>query len=862
MANRLQIYTNDKLNTQNSHEWIIEANYEIPLFFYPLFVSNARLVASDIFTKAPEGVAFFEQFYNFIELHAHKLIENKKVFKKSRQLIASELEKYAERKWFQIEMSDIFQMSDTPSKVQAEEMLEEIARTNSIIQDAIDANNPLFLDQLIDTRSTGLPNFKAYLNQDWCEYGWGYFQAQYQEKALPEPFEENGKWGVKTDKGKIIVPAEYDDIYAYAENTELCCAQKNSKWLYLNTKGQIAIEGDFDDIYDFSEEYDEKNQTAIAAQKSLYGLINRQGNWLLKPAWDDLKEIHLNSEIYAAKKAEVWGVIEKSGKEILPPSLPYRPRPNSDYDAKYYTCGPEDGEPELYLTKKWKPFSLSKNKTSQSFSGADDLKISLGEGKAALYGLVDQNGETLLQTIYQEIEFEVYLNVYRVKQDKKWGLFHCKSGWLLPCEFDTLTSISGMFGSNGEYRDNQRSQLWIARKGKLYGAYESKRQTWVLDCLHGKILPFAKNVLGVPHIDPPNEAGIWVHNANSGAALAGPYDSLTDCAGSLSFAAVLGFSGAEIFTIGQTGIVKPLTAAQADSLMMMIPSNDLGEFYMTQAQGKLISKYFSTNLKVAHLLEDAFAFEKKDKYKEALDIYLQIITQTDEATKDKASIEKLSNAYVNAGYIYSSQATFKNLELANHYYQKAADLGESQGMNNLAVAYRDGDGVKQSLSRAIELFEQAEKLNNDQAANNLGKIYYADGDLQNHALALKYFLKCYRNYPENLAIAFMYDSFLNDFTSALTYYQKAAKEGSGYAFNRIGLMWEEGLLGNVDLKKAQLHYENAINAIDSDAYAGLNLSKLLVNIDKVAAKKAFQFALDHSDEVEGLTEFGQTQGWL
>ena len=38
--------------------------------------------------------------------------------------------------------------------------------------------------------------------------------------------------------------------------------------------------------------------------------------------------------------------------------------------------------------------------------------------------------------------------------------------------------------------------------------------------------------------------------------------------------------------------------------------------------------------------------------------------------------------------------------------------------------------------------------------------------------------------------------------------------------------------------------------------------KLLVNTDPAAAKAAFQFSVNHEDVVEGLTEFGQAQGWL
>jgi uncharacterized protein len=865
MANRLYIYASEKLDANSSTDMIVEANYELPLFFYPLFHSNAKLVKSDIFASAAEGIAYFERLYDFINLHADTLIENKKNWTKARKKISAELEKHAKQKHLMLEMSDVFQMSDQPSKLQAEAMLTKIQLGLDVIQNALDANNPLILDQLVDFRETGLTNFKAYLNYESYEYGWAYFDAQYEVDNgtnFPEIIQENGKYGIKNTKGKILTPIEYDNIYNFAEYTKLCVAEKNKKFVFLNAKGEKEFDAEFDDLFDYFDNYEPKKQIAIAKLGEQYGLINRKGQWVVESVWDDLSGLYDRGVLIAAKKGDVWGVIDEAGKVIVEPSLPYAPMPDDEYETSCYTCSPENGEPVLYLSLKWQPFTLKKHEKSVRFHASDEIKITFSEGKSARYGLINQDAETLLETIYNEIEYEYEPAAYRVKLDKKWGLFHPTSGWLLHCEFDSLNSVYSTLGSK---TDELTSPLWITRKGKQYGVFNSKKKAfpWVLDCAHGKITAFAKNVLGVAHNSPPAEAGVWVHNASTGLALAGPYASLTDCQGTLSFAAVLGFSQTEVFTIGQTGIVKPLTAAQADSLMMQIPTADkyTGEYYMTKAQGKLIEQYFSTGLKTAELLETAYEFDKKGQYKQSLAIYLQTIAQTDASTKDKTALSALSTSYVNAGWIYACQPEFKNVVLARDFYQKAADLGDSQGMNNLACSYRYAQDGTKDMAKAIALLEQAYNLKNMQAANNLGDIYYS-GDLRDQAKALKYYLACYREYPENLAIAWLYDSFLNDYTSALVYYQKSAKEGIGYSFNRIGEMWQEGLLGKADVKKAQEFYVKAMQAEESSGDAGLNVAKLLIETDKAAAKVAFDFALAHEDVVDGLTEFGEAQGWL
>jgi uncharacterized protein len=851
MSHRLYIYSCDALNSDASIYTIIEAKYELPLYFYPLFFSKAKVVKSEIFASAPDGVAFFEQFYNFIEAHADTLIENKKAWTKTRKKISTELAKLAKNKYLMLDMSDVFNMSEQPHKLQAEAMLTKIKLGLEVVQNAMDANNPLILDQLVEYRETGLANFKAYLNYENYEFGWTYFGVQYQVdngSNFPVDFEENGKFGFKNKAGKIITPAIYDVTYAFSENTNLCVAQAGDKFVYINSKGQLEFDSEFEDAYDFCDRYDAKNQLAIVKLNNKYGLIKRNGAWVDTPIFDDLSEIH--GEMYAAKQDDLWGVIDATYKEIVPPSFPFAPKPNDEYNTKYYVCKNDADEPVLYLSLKWKPFTLKKDVKTESFSASDHLKTVLGEGKEARYGLMNQNAETLLETIYNEIEFEYEPDAYRVKQDKKWGLFHPTHGWLLPCEFDSLNSVYGIIGSKS---DEFTSPLWIARKGKQYGVFNSKKRAfpWILDCTQGKITAFAKNVLGVVHNASPNEAGVWVHNASTGAPLAGPYESLSDCYGTISFAAVLAFTANAVFTIGQTGLVKPLTESQADSLMMQMPAKDnYGEFYLTYPQGDLIKKHFSKKLKGDFVFEDADALIKKGKYNQALELYLQ-------AAKDGNA-----GAYVNAGYLLASQPEIEDLTRARQYYQIAADANEPQGMNNLGCCYRDGDGGPQDIAKAFVLFKQAEAQNNMMATQNLAQINYDDGPLQDHAQALKYFLKCYREHPRPLEIGYLYDNFLQDYTSALKYYQLSAKNGEGYSHNRIGLMWEEGLLGKVDLKKAQESYEKAIKAEFSEAYAGLNLAKLLINTDPVAAKAAFKFAVDHEDVVEGLTEFGQARGWL
>ena len=851
MSSRLYIYSSRQKLTSSLINSFIEAKYELPIFFYPLFYSDADIVGNDIFANAPAGVAFFERFCDFIDTHQNKLVINQQDWLQTRKKISNELTKIAKQKWLFLEMSDVFAMSDQAFKLQAEATLAKIQLGIGYMQDALDADNPMLLDQLVEYSETGLVDFKSYFNHENYGFGWLFFDAQYaidnpqDFDEAPTEFEKDGKFGLKNAKNEILAPAIYDTIFGFNGDSKLSVAQKNDKFVFLNYRGELEFNTEFDDLYDF---FDSDNPTAIAKQGRLYGLIDRAGKWVVQPTWDDLRGLYDRGELIAAKKGDVWGVIDEAGKQIVAPSLPYNPKPNSEYDTSYYSCGPEDGEPVLYLSRQWTAFTHKNSHKIGNIYGSNDLKTVLGEGKNARYGLLNQDGDTLLETIYNEIECVYEAGAYCIKQDKKCGLYHSEKAWLLACEFDSLTSVPHMI-SVGE--DTHSSAQWVARKGKQYGLYDSKKLAWVLPCTQGKITPFAKNVLGVVHVAPPEESGIWVHNASTGAVLAGPYESLSNCYATLSFAAVLAFTNDTVFTVGQTGLVKPLTESQADSLVMQMPNKDTHkEFYLSYAQGALIKTYFSVKLKNQYLLEDAFELENKGDYRQAIALNLQAAMQGETA------------GYVNAGVVLEKEPSVQNLTLARQYYQLAADANEPQGLNNLAYCYREGVGGPQDMTKAIALFKLADEKYNKMATQNLAEIYYNDGPLQDQALALKYFLSCYRFYPRPLEIGYLYDTLLNDNTNALKYYQIAGKDGSGYAHNRVGEMWQNGLLGKTDLKKALENYEKAMTSAEPNAEAGLNCAKLLIAADPAAAKVAFQFALNHADVVDGLTEFGQAQGWL
>ncbi|RGB30585.1 hypothetical protein C1646_817829 [Rhizophagus diaphanus] len=119
----------------------------------------------------------------------------------------------------------------------------------------------------------------------------------------------------------------------------------------------------------------------------------------------------------------------------------------------------------------------------------------------------------------------------------------------------------------------------------------------------------------------------------------------------------------------------------------------------------------------------------------------------------------------------------KNLEKAFHWYQKAAENGHTGAMNNLANGYYNGEGTEKNLEKAFHWYQKAAENGQEHAMFNLAA--------------------CYRNgegIEKNLEKAFHW-------------YQKAAKNGYTDAVINLVTCYENGEGTEKNLEKAFYWYQ-------------------------------------------------------
>ncbi len=119
-----------------------------------------------------------------------------------------------------------------------------------------------------------------------------------------------------------------------------------------------------------------------------------------------------------------------------------------------------------------------------------------------------------------------------------------------------------------------------------------------------------------------------------------------------------------------------------------------------------------------------FSFLRKDKTKE-------LARKNDEPQE---SYEERINRLANEGdvdacltlgymYLYGENGLEQDAQKAFQYYSMAAEKNDKIALNNLGSLYFSGIGVKKDKKRAVELFEKAAQLGNNEASVNLAFVY-------------------------------------------------------------------------------------------------------------------------------------------
>lgn len=217
--------------------------------------------------------------------------------------------------------------------------------------------------------------------------------------------EKEGKYGLLTWAGEVVLPCEYYTIYI--EHTGLICFYRGGESGCMDQSGKVIVRCGEDEYFDIRTD-DSWNPIVIEVTRQVngeykQGLVSLTGEVLLPQEYIlDRGYFHDDSVLFARKDGKV-GVIDIMGNFILP----------CEYEGGY------------------------------SLSDDSDVYVLSKDGK---YGVIDGQGTWVLPCEYDGIDrdhnnpsVDTEQNLKSISKDGKYGYIDGETGDIVfPCAYDTL----------------------------------------------------------------------------------------------------------------------------------------------------------------------------------------------------------------------------------------------------------------------------------------------------------------------------------------------------------------------------------------------------------------------------------------
>jgi TPR repeat protein len=187
-----------------------------------------------------------------------------------------------------------------------------------------------------------------------------------------------------------------------------------------------------------------------------------------------------------------------------------------------------------------------------------------------------------------------------------------------------------------------------------------------------------------------------------------------------------------------------------------------------------------------------------------------------------------TDAMNNLGLMYANgRGVARDDVEAVRWYRKAVEAGNTVAMGNVGFMYANGRGVAKDDVEAVRWYRKAVEAGNALAMNNLGFMYrQGRGVAKDEVEAVRWYRKAAEagNTDAMTSLGFMYEEGLGvakDEVEAVRWYRKGAEAGNALAMNNLGFVYRQGLGVAKDEVEAVRWYRKGAEAGNALAMANL-----------------------------------------
>ncbi len=299
-------------------------------------------------------------------------------------------------------------------------------------------------------------------------------------------FEEDGKYGLIDFDGKLILKAEYDNIYALEGIEKNIIIEKNGKKGLVNTSmGEVIIQPEYTEISTLTKTYE---NGYIVNQNGKFGVISADAKIVLEPIYDGIKNVTSNGN-YAVVEAGKVKLINSSGETKL----------TSGFDDIHEI----NGENMIVISNGM--YGVIKLDGTNVISNEyEDLTYIYGTNyiakKNGRYGIISEEGNTLVDFTYVSMQYIKTADFIQAEKDNyKTDLIdrNCKvvlkdviiselnldSGYLRIREGEEYQYYNFKFEKKTNKEVLPTNTLFLVKENGKYG-YENKNGDRIVDCIY------------------------------------------------------------------------------------------------------------------------------------------------------------------------------------------------------------------------------------------------------------------------------------------------------------------------------------------------------------------------------------------
>lgn len=217
---------------------------------------------------------------------------------------------------------------------------------------------------------------------------------------------QDGKYGLINNKGKEILPIEYNQITTLKGVQNSILIQKNDLVGICNNEGKIIIEPEYKEIKAIENDY--KSGYIVINQEDQYGVIDFDKKVILETKYQEIQSIQANG-MYSVKENGIRKLIDKTGKTLIENKFDTIKEINLSNEV-VYTKNNQYGIMQIDGTEKIAPQYEELIYTSTNYY------IAKKQGK---YGIITHNNEIKVPFEYTKITHRKEADFFELEKDNQ-----------------------------------------------------------------------------------------------------------------------------------------------------------------------------------------------------------------------------------------------------------------------------------------------------------------------------------------------------------------------------------------------------------------------------------------------------------